>query len=75
MPLDPKFVADMKARLTKERDGLKKQLARIATKDGKTPGDCDATWPSYNEDDRDSRAGWSGRAGEQNRKRYRDEHS
>lgn len=57
MPLDQKFVTQMKERLTKERDGLKEQLGKIAKKDGKTPGDYDATWPTYNPEQRTSEQG------------------
>lgn len=57
MPIDKQFAAKMQERLTKERDGLKAQLARIAKKDPKTPGDYDATWPTYNADQRTSESG------------------
>lgn len=57
MTIDKQFIAEMQDRLTKERDGLTAQLARIAKKDPKTPGDYDAQWPVYNTDERASEPG------------------
>lgn len=53
MALDKAFIAKMKDQLTKEREGLQAQLARVAKKDPKTPGDYDAKWPSYDTGDQD----------------------
>ena len=44
----------LRKRLEVERDGLRQHITRIAKKDPKTPGDYDAVWPSYDNDERNS---------------------
>jgi len=47
MALNPKFIKEMETELKDQKQKLEAQLGEISTKNTKTPGDYDASFPNF----------------------------